>query len=211
MFRMSFRRCFLAALIAASPFQLHAQTPPGLATNGCGAKGWSNFVVPDAVLGRYCQFKSSCNKHDLCYSRCLEGGDLHGSPACADEAQRSQRRAVCDARLHDDILQDNAGRASCASFAKIYRWAVERFGAGAFKGYSSETAKLDAIEKFVDYMVLNPQAFDVQAVDRVFADASAPGLRVTSIEFIPGIPRLRISVVAANGPSLIELKGAAAK
>ena len=65
---------------------------PSLNVNGCGTEGIQGVLIPDSTLFTRCQFMSSCNKHDLCYGKCLKGGELFGKELCHDPIAKEARR-----------------------------------------------------------------------------------------------------------------------
>jgi hypothetical protein len=131
----------------------YSQQPPLTAPNGCGA-GWSRYFVPNSIPLLRCEFKVSCDAHDLCYGRCENtlsgdceyrrcrlGGDLYGKPECVTDkrlffltAKAVERRQVCDENFYRQLRTVNANRAACSAFAVIYRDAVKNFGADHFSG-----------------------------------------------------------------------------
>ena len=124
--------------------------------NGCGS-GWSTYLVPDKIALLQCTMKSACDAHDTCYSvcegrtdgicqyqKCRKGGELAGQDACLIQPALIQsagaamtRRAQCDVKLADAILEANPSRWPCRAIAIIYREAVKLWGDGAFAGYGS--------------------------------------------------------------------------
>ena len=120
---------------------------PGLNVNGCGTEGIQGVLVPDSTLFTRCQFKSSCNKHDLCYGKCLKGGELFGKELCNDPIAKEARRNACDANFFNDIIESNNDRSICKFYGKIYRLAVVKFGKGNFNGREIEILARSAFEK----------------------------------------------------------------
>jgi hypothetical protein len=103
---------------------------PGLATNGCGS-GKTAFLVPNRIGN--CKLKEACDRHDICYGRCLEGGDLFNTSACKSSDQEKElRRQKCDSSLFEDIVQNNQGE--CRSWASFYKFFVVNAGGGFFNG-----------------------------------------------------------------------------
>ena len=146
-------RLTCALLFLYSP-SLFAQ--PDLSTNGCG-NGWGRYVIPDRIKPIGCEFKSSCDKHDVCYGscgsfktnvslpqceylRCAPGGDLYKKPECDTIKFRrlsiaaEERRVQCDAGFMVDIVKANPGNARCTLFSGIYPFAVRVLGSNAFVG-----------------------------------------------------------------------------
>ena len=164
----------------------------GLKTNGCGAEqGWSSYFVPNKTLISHCEFKSSCDAHDMCYGRCLVGGDLFGNPTCNDESARRERRKVCDVALSQGIRQKNQDKNVCGMYASLYQWAVDKFAYNAFHGVASAEQSLAAFSKFLTYVEKNPEAFDSETVQKAFesatlsADANKDGFVVIFQSYIP--------------------------
>lgn len=124
--------------------------------NGCGS-GWSTYLVPDKIALLQCTMKSSCDAHDNCYSvcegrtdgicqyrKCRVGGELAGQDACLIQPALLQsagaamtRRAQCDVKMAEGIIEANPNRWPCRAVAIIYREAVKLWGDGAFAGYGS--------------------------------------------------------------------------
>jgi hypothetical protein len=122
--------------------------------NGCGT-GWNSYLVPDRIPILNCDFGSSCNKHDACYSACLDrtdgdceyrrcrkGGDLDGSSRCLSDVElltlggkAQARRATCDADFFTAMRTANRGKFACEALAYIYRDAVKWWGDSAFAGF----------------------------------------------------------------------------
>lgn len=122
--------------------------------NGCGS-GWERFIVPDRIKLIGCDFRASCDQHDLCYGacgtyesgksppqceylRCKEGGDLYGKEECDSIKFRrlgitaEQRRVKCDADFMINIVANNPGNARCELFSAVYPFAVRVLGSKAF-------------------------------------------------------------------------------
>ncbi len=150
-----------------------AQDPvaPGLETNGCGAKnGWSSKLVPNGTFLSKCEFKSACDKHDRCYSRCLEKGNLYGKPECKDargSLAKESRRKICDVALQADILTGNSGKPACSFYSAFYRWAVQTFGEGNFSGIGE--GALTVIRSFLLYGQENPGKYTAEDIDALSA------------------------------------------
>lgn len=115
--------------------------------NGCGAKGIQGYLVPDSTLFTKCQFQNACNHHDVCYSRCLPGGDLEGQPTCDDEFAKLARKTSCDIVFYNTITEDNDDRFVCKVYAGIYKFAVVNFGTGNFFGKEVEALAFSISEK----------------------------------------------------------------
>lgn len=111
---------------------------PGLESNGCGTEGIQGILVPNSTLFTNCSFLEACNKHDTCYGKCLEGGALFGKETCNDSIAKEAGRNSCDTNFFNNIIEDNDERAVCKFYAKIYRFAVVKFGKGNFNGREIE-------------------------------------------------------------------------
>ncbi len=155
--------------------------------NGCGT-GWNKYLVPDRIPVLNCEFGDSCNKHDACYSvclnridgeceyrRCRPGGDLEGSPLCLSDAnlitlaeQARIRRNTCDLTFHSDLRNTNRGKVACEALAIVYRDAVKLWGHSAFSGFGLATLP-EAWKQ--------PQDQYNKAIADFFANASADDFR----------------------------------
>ncbi len=124
-------RTFFAAFLLLMPSL--AIAAPQCKANGCGPDGFIGRLVPNHFFHE-CEFRPCCDSHDVCYGRCLDCGDLHGSPACNDPAQRAARKTVCDDALYNDINRVNANNLLCKGFAFAYWSAVSLAGGGFFQG-----------------------------------------------------------------------------
>lgn len=140
---------FFVALLMCG--EIHAKP------NGCGS-GWSTYLVPDKIALLQCTMKTACDAHDNCYSicegrtdgicqyqKCRAGGELAGQDACLIQPALIQsagaamtRRAQCDVKLAETIIELNPSRWPCRAVAIIYREAVKLWGDGAFAGYGSD-------------------------------------------------------------------------
>lgn len=183
-----------------------AQTPPALVTNGCGA-GRFAFLVPNGTLLSSCQFKSACDSHDRCYSRCLAGGELAGNSSCGVAQAKALRRQVCDVALQDDIIADNASKPVCSMYAAIYRFAVQLMGERFFNGIGGSPAALGQLNEFLTYLAANPDAFDLAEVERAFREVDDRGLAGMDYEFwlFQGPPPLLVARRA--GQELFKVAG----
>lgn len=124
--------------------------------NGCGT-GWNTYLVPDKLRITGCDFKESCNEHDVCYSKCdqIEGneqssecvykkclptGSLSGSVICESVEFRkhkiasNNRRAKCDADFMVNIVNYNPGNSKCTFYSALYPFFVRIFGNKSFLG-----------------------------------------------------------------------------
>jgi hypothetical protein len=153
---------FVAALLICG----EGQAQP----NGCGS-GWSTYVVPDKIALLQCTMKSACDAHDDCYSvckgrtdgiclyqKCRAGGELAGQDACLIQPALIQsagaamtRRAQCDVKLAEAIIDANPNRWPCRAIAIIYREAVKLWGDGAFAGYGSDQTPAAWKQSQADY------------------------------------------------------------
>lgn len=123
-------RGMIISLLAAIAGAVFAQQ-----TNGCGS-GVERYVVPDRLKIIGCDFKQSCDQHDVCYGacsstlqnnmppqceylRCQLGGDLYGSNICDSVKFRrlriaaEERRAKCDAEFMVNLVKNNPGNSRC--------------------------------------------------------------------------------------------------
>jgi hypothetical protein len=195
----------LAATVCAQPL-------PGLATNGCGS-GRIAFLVPNSTYFSACSFLQACNKHDVCYDRCLEGGDLFGNSMCPVVLERTRRREVCDTSLMTDIKVQNPNKPICSMYASLYRWAVVTFGESAFHGASEATNNAAAkLNDFLTYVEEHPAAFDPGVVEGAVEVLNAQGAAAETVylvEFLPQIPRLSITSFDKKDQfkTLLDIKG----
>jgi hypothetical protein len=120
---------------------------PGQEQNGCGTEGIQGILVPDSTIFSNCKFNNACNIHDLCYGRCLKGGDLHGQDICNDPIAKESRRKSCDTTFFNNIVHDNDERGICEFYGKIYRFAVVNLGKGNFNGKEIENMASLAFSK----------------------------------------------------------------
>ena len=134
-------------------------TAYGQQVNGCGS-GIERYVIPDKLEIIGCDFKKSCDEHDVCYGscsvtpnknklpqceylRCQSGGDLYGSKTCDSikfrrlEIAANERRVTCDAKFMVDIIKNNPGNSRCTLFSALYPFAVRLLGSRAFVGIDS--------------------------------------------------------------------------
>ncbi len=205
-------RCVIWAIslwIGMAMTMAQAQTPPtgapALVTNGCGS-GRVGFLVPNKTWLSQCQFETSCNAHDVCYGKCLEGGELQGNATCNVRADKQRRRAVCDTALQTDIITANPNKPVCSMYASLYRFAVQALGESFFHGVSGSGAVEEPLARFLRYVERNPQAFDNAEVERAFDALATAGLdgKDYTVLFQPAAPRL---MVLHTGKVVIELRG----
>lgn len=142
------------SLVAVTlPERASAQSVLKTEANGCGS-GWNRYLVPDSIPIAQCDFRDSCDTHDVCYGRCeettdgecqyrrcQEGGDLYKSPLCLTDRtifestrKAMERRRSCDNDFYNNLRRANPGKAACEAFAIVYKVAVKNFGANAFAG-----------------------------------------------------------------------------
>lgn len=209
------KRCmsWIAVLVISWSATLsHGQTPaavgsvaPALVTNGCGS-GRLGVLVPNKTWLPKCEFEASCNAHDLCYSKCLAGGALEGSPSCDVKADKQRRRASCDVSLQKDIVVSNPGNRGCSMFASIYRVAVQALGEAFFYGLTAGASVEEPLARFADYIQKHPQEFDIAEVEKAFDAVATAGLQGHDyyVMFQPGEPRLRMF---HDGKIIIDLSG----
>lgn len=156
MFKRTYKICSLMLALLGLNFPALAQSSQSSATNGCGT-GWSRPFVPDRIKFLGCEFKNSCDLHDVCYGscelsgvanavaqcqylRCELGGDLHGKPICDGirftelRTAANIRRAECDAKFLVDLTKANPKNASCTFFTGFYPFMVRILGNRAFLG-----------------------------------------------------------------------------
>jgi hypothetical protein len=123
-------RLVAMALVATALAGLFALTPAATASahgtnqNGCTA-------VPDS--GRYFDFHSSCDRHDLCYARHTYGRTDAGRKAC-DIAFSNNMAASCRARYKTNLV----ARYACYAVGEVYYLGVRAFGKPFF--YHSKVA-----------------------------------------------------------------------
>lgn len=185
-------------LVALSLVSVHClawcELPLALQTNGCGAKhGWSAILVPNSTVITGCKFESSCNQHDICYGKCLPGGTLFGQLTCDDPVAKAARRETCDLNLRENIAQENADKRVCGMYASLYHWAVVKYGESAFHGIMSVNANMMALNAFLDYVALHPDAFDQNQVRAAFENLnSKDALDTPIVKFQAYPPQLSI-------------------
>ncbi len=178
--------------------------------NGCGTErfGW---LVPDSTLLSKCVFKNACNNHDICYGKCLEGGDLFGKQTCNNNSERKQRRHSCDVMLKTDIIADNTNYI-CHFYASIYSWAVKTFGEENFFGIEGQQqAYVQEFNKFLEYLERNPTSFDLPAIERDLKRINISAIKNNTtviVKFISYIPELSVVSINDSGLSvLLKTKG----
>jgi hypothetical protein len=197
---------FLASLCMEAT---QSQTLPGLETNGCGS-GRFGFLVPNQTAFTQCQFKTSCDSHDLCYGRCKAGGDLFGSSLCKDEPTRIQRRQVCDVALQANIITANGSKPMCRVYASIYRVAVQLMGSAFFDGISgNKPVGATQIMNLLDYLEANPDVFEPADLEKVFSTIAEQGVGASSYEFwlFKGGTKPPLFVVRQNDQELFKITG----
>lgn len=124
--------------------------------NGCGS-GWNAYLVPDEIKILGCTFKSSCDSHDICYSKCIEPvpvtsknlceykrclpkGDLSGTATCETFAfstlkiESLTRKGICDQKFGIDLAFNNKNKPACNLFLSLYPYAVSILGKSSFLG-----------------------------------------------------------------------------
>lgn len=178
-----------------------AAVPPAQVTNGCGS-GAFGFLVPNKTWLSQCKFEESCNRHDICYGKCLEGGALEGRPECNVQADRRRRREVCDASLQADIITANPGKAACSMYAALYRFAVQAIGESFFHGASAGSATEQSLVQFMAYVNRHPDAFDASEVERLFDSLQRPGgAEKVTVMFLASRPALIVQ--KSSGEELV--------
>lgn len=194
-----------SATVAQAQTPPVASVPPALVTNGCGS-GRVGFLVPNKTWLSQCHFESSCNSHDICYGKCLEGGALKGNPTCNVQADKQRRRAVCDTTLQKDIFANNPGKPVCSMYASLYRFAVQSLGESFFHGVVGSSAVEEPLARFVQYLEKHPQDFDNAEIERAFDALASAGLQGGdyTVLFQPSGPRL---LVLHQGKPVINLQG----
>jgi hypothetical protein len=140
-------RIFIIAFFCLYPSLSNA------APNGCGS-GWNVWVVPNSIPLFSCKFKSCCDDHDYCYSRCegrvdsecvymrcREGGDLYGTSQCTTDEEllnsridADNRKRSCDNNFYARMREINKGKSVCEALAIVYRDAVKKWGDPSFSG-----------------------------------------------------------------------------
>jgi hypothetical protein len=157
-------------------------TPPALVTDGCGS-GRIGFLVPNSTWLSACQFQSACDRHDLCYGRCLLGGDLAGNATCSAAEAKTLRRQTCDVSLQRDIVADNPGRPVCSLYASVYRLVVQLMGEQFFHGIGGSPRALGQLSGLLAYLEQNPDAFDLVELEQAFAGLADRGVAGVEYEF----------------------------
>lgn len=160
-----------------------AQTVPALVTNGCGS-GRIAFLVPDNTMLSSCKFKNACDRHDICYGRCLPGGNLAGNSTCGVVEAKALRRQTCDTAMQRDIIADNAGKSVCSLYASVYRFAVQLMGEQYFRGLAGTPTAVGQLNDFLAYLNKNPDAFDAASLEKAFVSVADRGLEGVDYEFL---------------------------
>jgi len=124
----------LTAISHCLAFSSALAVEPGRSINGCGPDGILGHIVPNRIRVVNCELEKACNAHDICYGRCLKGGDLHGSPTCNDREAKRRRRVKCDEALFSSIGSANGNRLACRAAASLYKNFVRLFGSTLFAG-----------------------------------------------------------------------------
>jgi hypothetical protein len=190
------------------PSILNAQ-PAAVQTNGCGPIGFG-ALVPDSTLISGCEFTNACNAHDICYGRCLVGGDLHGQPTCNDKDEKAARKATCDKSMRQQIREDNSNRRICSAYAAVYYFAVSRFGDGNFQGLESlDDGDVKTLQEFLLYVESNPESFELDKVtaeiENLLKDEETQFINIT---FEKPTPALLIAKFDNAGKmTVVELEG----
>jgi hypothetical protein len=138
--------------------------------NGCGPGTWRLKIVPDRFLG--CEFKGSCNNHDLCYSQCMACGPRHAENVCMPPGP-SSLRDQCDTRLEADIDAANNNSWFCNGFGWLFWLGCHTLGGPHFgatnalrlaaaqpseEAIATVKANIEAILDYTDFRRDNPRA-----------------------------------------------------
>lgn len=198
-------RMILTVIVLMIATPSFATDLPNNLPNGCGTSGWG-AVVPDQSFITGCRFKDACDRHDVCYGRCLPGGTLFGQSTCTDEKERIERRTGCDSALYSDIASLNDDRAICGAYGALYRWAVIRFGKNAFHGASSARQQIDKLNDFQAFVDSNPTVFTAEQLNAAFdLLAAQPAQASYIVDFDRVEARLRIHAFKPEGGMVTEL------
>lgn len=206
-------KIFVALAVFLISILVEAQTLPALSTNGCGAAGWSSMLVPNSTVISACVFKTACDKHDLCYGKCLLGGELYGQATCSSTEDRAERRKACDVSLRSNIVADNGTKKICGTYASLYKWAVVKFAEKAFNGAVGNNLNRKEIARFLEYLQANPDAFDQLMLEQAFntmAENATTAEDNTMVKFSVAIPRLEIIAydpVADKFVAVLDVRG----
>lgn len=200
----------LALLFVLSSNITGANAQEGLTTNGCGPEGFG-WLVLDSTPFSKCDFSKACDRHDICYGKCLEGGALHGNPTCKDKKAKLERKRNCDLALRNGISGDNPGHKICRSYAAGYHWFVSNLGDNSFKGAKgmSDANRL-VYNKFIIYISKHPKAFNIDEVSELLENqAISREFTLNSVNFDPNIPELKIyqSTPGTNKKNIIKITG----
>jgi hypothetical protein len=109
----------------------------------CGS-GFTERLVPEAPFG--CQMSNACKAHDMCYSKCDEGGTLFGQPYCTKSefsSIRLEAKLACESDFYNNIARDNNGRWVCKGLGAVYVAAVAVAGQGPFNGLPMQRASIE--------------------------------------------------------------------
>lgn len=200
--------CFLFVfVICVLSAHFAAAKPDKQNANGCGPARYG-ALVPDSILGQ-CTFKRACDVHDLCYGKCLKGGPLYGKATCRDEKAKKKRRASCDITFRDNIRKFNPGKKVCSAFANLYYWAVSTYGEGNFYGVDGDIPpEITEFRKFFQYVEKNPNAFDLDDVNKAIKNMSSEKGSLPIISFEAFKPALVIfQTDPSGGRNVTEIKG----
>jgi hypothetical protein len=193
---------------------------PGLQVNGCGAK--DGIKVPDKLVG--CELKAACNNHDLCYAKCLpggqyftaphcqymrcqKGGDLARTPLCQGDSFKAlavearARRAKCDQGLLTEIKHTNKTNPMCGAVAGAYYTAVVRAGGGHFNGY-----EVQEVMKAVDKLTTDKSKGELAQLEHQGFDGKAPLLNELKLASKPSNAHQQQKHVLTNPPVLDSQK-----
>ena len=109
--------------------------------NGCGPANLPKFIPNSTPISK-CEFKNACDNHDVCYAKCLPGGELHGNRVCKNLALRKERRQLCEVKFFEDLVSNNNGRYICRAYANIYSAATQYLGLTFFNGANPKDNKI---------------------------------------------------------------------
>jgi hypothetical protein len=170
--------------------------------NGCGPDGFIGSLVPDRFF-RLCVFKECCNSHDKCYARCLDCGDLHGSPACSNASARAARKATCDEALYDDINRLNNNSRVCKGFAYAYWVAVRMAGDGYFMG---RVLSLQAKAKFRSDFDAALAFYEFKSARGQTEDLAQSRIAIAALSRLDGIEQNKLSFEKSDGQGALAVE-----